>query len=109
MQRQGSITKQENPVRRLDLVEAFLTRAAYLKESGRKDLISSPLHEAMHYYLTLLPDYPLSKLKKTARWQSVSGKMKQFSGEGGSGWNRKEKLAVRCPQLWKGLHALRHR
>ena len=107
MQRQGSITKQENPGRRLDLVDAFLARAAYLKDGGRADLISSTLHEAMHYYLTLLLDYPLAELKKTSRWQSVSGKMKQWAGEGGSGWSRKEKLAAYCPQLWKGLHMLR--
>ena len=110
VQRGGSITRTDSPERYLDRVDAFLDRAVFLEELGRKEDVPPTLKRAMHWYLLMLSEIPVRSLKNCAHWPEISERFRQ--GLVKYGWQslfgRKETLAVKRPGLWQSLHRLRH-
>ena len=110
VQRGGSITRTDSPERFLDRVDAFLDRAVFLEELGRKEDVPPTLKRAMHWYLLMLSEIPVRSLKNCAHWPEISERFRQ--GLVRYGWQslfgRKETLAVKRPGLWQSLHRLRH-
>jgi len=102
LQRGGSITRQENPRRKLDRIDAFLDRSGRL--ASRPPLRSKAAGNALFWYLELLRENLLRDIRQERDFDVLRRALRQELLAAGLVPRSGQQLALMAPGLWQLLH-----